>query len=74
MPIKITYYCQPLTPFRQESSEKGAIIFSVLVNSPEWSDDMWFEDDNGNVYCIDDLIGKEVSVPDIGVFTVPNEE
>ena len=37
----------------------------------EWTDDMIFEDDKGRKYSIDDLTGKEVSVPDIGIFTVP---
>ena len=34
---------------------------------------MQFEDSEGNIYYIDDLIGKEVLLPDIGIFTVPTE-
>ncbi len=39
----------------------------------DWSDDMIFEDDKGRKYFIDELVGKEVCVPDIGIFTVPEE-
>jgi hypothetical protein len=70
-PIRIVYYSETIDNMgRTESSAKGHNIFSVL-NSPEnWNDDMIFEDDKGQKYFIDDLIGKEVHVPDIGIFTI----
>jgi hypothetical protein len=72
--IKIVYYSEVIDNWgRTESSIKGDIIFSVLNNVDEWNDDMVFEDDKGQKYSIDDLTGKEVQVPDIGIFTVPNE-
>jgi hypothetical protein len=71
MAIKIVYYSETIDNFgRTESSAKGHNIFSVLSSPMDWSDDMTFEDDAGNIYFIDDLIGKEVCVPDIGIFTV----
>ena len=74
MAIKIVYYSEVIDNWgRTESSQKGDIIYNVLHNVDEWSDDMTFEDDKGQKYFIDDLVGKEVCVPDIGVFTVPNE-
>jgi hypothetical protein len=70
--IKIVYYSEVIDNFgRTESSAKGHNIFSVLNNPDEWTDDMLFEDDKGVKYFIDDLVGKTVMVPDIGVFEVP---
>lgn len=74
MAIKIVYYSEVIDNYgRTESSAKGHNIFSVLNNPMDWSDDMTFEDDNGRKYFIDELVGKEVNVPDIGIFTVPND-
>jgi hypothetical protein len=74
MVIKIVYYSEVIDNWgRTESSQKGDIIYSVLHNVGEWTDDMTFEDDKGQKYSIDDLVGKEVCIPDIGIFTVPNE-
>ena len=74
MAIKIVYYSEVIDNWgRTESSAKGHNIFSVLNNPMDWTDDMMFEDDKGQKYFIDDLIGKKVSVPDIGIFTVPEE-
>lgn len=73
-PIKIIYYSEVIDNFgRTESSAKGHNIFSVLNNPMDWTDDMIFEDDGGRKYFIDELIGKQVQVTDIGIFTVPNE-
>jgi hypothetical protein len=70
--IRIIYYSEVIDNWgRTESSMKGHNIFSVLNNPMDWTDDMIFEDDKGRKYSIDDLAGKEVSVPDIGIFTVP---
>ena len=71
MAIRIVYYSEIIDNMgRTESSAKGHNIFSVLNNPEEWNDDMIFEDDKGKKYFIDDLIGKEVCVVDIGIFTV----
>lgn len=73
--ITIVYYSEVIdNRGRTESSAKGDIIFSVLNNPMDWSDDMIFEDDKGRLYYIDDLAGKEVNVPGIGIFIVPEEE
>ncbi len=73
-PIKIIYYSEVIDNFgRTESSAKGHNIYSVLNNPMDWTDDMIFEDDGGRKYFIDELIGKQVQVTDIGIFTVPNE-
>ena len=73
-PIKIVYYTEVIDNWgRTESSAKGHNIFSILNNPLEWTDDMQFESDQGKIYFIDDLIGKKVQVPDIGIFTVPEE-
>ena len=74
MAIKIIYYSEVIDNWgRTESSMKGHNIFSVLNNPMDWTDDMVFEGEDGRTYSIDDLTGKEVSVPDIGIFTVPEE-
>ena len=73
-PIKIVYYSEVIDNFgRTESSKKGHVIFSVLNNPMDWNDDMEFYDVRGCKYFIDDLIGKQVQVVDIGIFTVPEE-
>jgi hypothetical protein len=74
MAIKIVYYSEVIDNYgRTESSMKGDVIFSVLNNVDEWTDDMVFEDENRRRYSIDELAGKEVSVPGIGIFTVPED-
>lgn len=75
MAIKIIYYKETIDNWgRTESSMKGDIIFNALNNVEDWNDDMTFEDENGRFYNIDELAGKEVDVPEIGIFTVPTEE
>ena len=72
--IKIVYYSEVIDNWgRTESSMRGDIIFSALNDVEGWTDDMIFEDDKGRKYSIDDLTGKEVSVTDIGIFTVPED-
>lgn len=72
--IKITYYSETIDNWgRTESSSNGDVIQRILMNAEDWNDDMQFEDENGQVYFIDDLIGKEVSVEGIGTFTVPKD-
>lgn len=72
-PIKITYYSEVIDNYgRTESSRRGEYIYNALMNVDEWSDDITFEDPAGYKYFIDDLIGKSVLVPNIGIFTVPN--
>jgi hypothetical protein len=34
---------------------------------------MTFEGENNQIYFIDDLIGKEVEVENMGIFTVPED-
>ena len=85
-PIKIVYYSEVIDNWgRTESSSKGPIIHQVLTTPDDWSDDMLFEDDKGNSYMIDDLIGKEILIEGVSsfnpetnsmtplVFTVPEE-
>ncbi len=72
--IKIVYYSEVIDNYgRTESSSRGDIIYSALTHPDCWSDDMTFYGPNNEVYFIDDLIGKKVCVPDIGIFTVPEE-
>lgn len=72
MAIKIVYYSEPIDSFgRTESSAKGDVIHYVLNDVENWTDDMTFEDETGKQYSIDELEGKEVEVPGIGIFTVP---
>lgn len=74
-PIKITHYKETLDNWgRTNSSNKGVIIFSVLNDPDDFNDDMEFEDDNGKIYSIDDLIGKEVFLDGVGVFTVQSDD
>jgi len=64
-PIKIVYFEKVLDSWgHKESSSKPGIIKSILQNENEWNDDMEFEDNYGNIYVIDDLIGKLVKVGD----------
>jgi hypothetical protein len=71
--IKIVYYSEPVDNHgRTESSAKGHLIYCALINIEDWTDDMVFEDEQGRRYSIDDLIGKTVCVPDVGIFKVPN--
>jgi hypothetical protein len=68
-PIKIKYYSQTIDNYgRQESSRKGEIIFNVLHNPEEWTDDMVFEGENQQIYFIDDLIGKKIQLDNVGIF------
>ena len=73
--ITIVYYSEVIdNRGRTESSSIGHNIFSALTSNPdERTDDMVFEGPNGEVYFIDDLIGKLVYVPEIGIFTVPED-
>jgi hypothetical protein len=73
--INIIYYSETIDSWgRTESSMKGPIIYMVLMGVEDWNDDMVFEDDNGRKYNIDELKGQNVSLKDIGIFSVPNEE
>lgn len=70
---KIVYYSEIIDNWgRQRSSDDGNNIYDILNNPEEWTDDMWFEDEDGNSYHIDDLVGKPVNVINVGIFTVPN--
>jgi len=53
---------------------KLAQLDHLLINQAQLDDDlMTFEDENGQKYFIDELSGKEVWVPGVGLFTVPVE-
>jgi hypothetical protein len=72
--ITIVYYSEVIDNYgRTESSAQPQYIYNALMNVDDWTDDMVFEDMHRNKYFIDDLIGKEVNVPGIGIFTVPND-
>jgi len=72
--ITIVYYSEVIDNYgRTESSKRGHIIHEVLSDPSLWSDDMTFEGEDNQIYFIDDLIGKQVYVPDIGIFTVPED-
>ena len=74
MEIRIVYYSEVIDNWgRTESSTDGETIHRVLTTPDEWTDDMTFEDENGQKYFIDELSGKEVWVPGVGLFTVPVE-
>ena len=63
IPIKIVYYSEVIDNWgRTESSTKPDVISKILKDTDNFNDDMSFEDENGRVYNIDDLIGKEVVV------------
>jgi hypothetical protein len=47
---------------KEQVSESPAEILQVLKASDEFTDDMRFEDNYGNIYFIDDLLGKTVKV------------
>jgi hypothetical protein len=73
--INIVYYKEVVDNWgRTESSRKGRIIFDVFHNVEDWTDDMIFEDNRGNLYHINDLVGKLVNVQDVGIFRVPIDE
>jgi len=68
--ISLVYYTEVIDNWgRTNSSNKPNIIRDVLKTPEEWTDDMQFEDIGGQMYFIDDLIGKEVCVGGIK-FTV----
>jgi hypothetical protein len=71
MAIKIVYYSEVIDNWgRTESSTKPEVISRILKDRSNYNDDMSFEDENGRVYDIDDLIGKEVILNGIEPFTV----
>ena len=46
----------------QEFTTKEDEIIKILKDSDSWTDDLEFHDYSKNIYSIDDLIGKRVSV------------
>jgi hypothetical protein len=68
MAINIVYYSEVIDNWgREVNSTEGTTIFSILNNPSDWTDDMSFEDYEGGSYSIDDLIGKEVYIPNIDI-------
>ena len=71
MAIKIIYYEETLDNWgRKESSKEPSVIHSVLTTPENFTDDIHFEGENGQLYFIDDLIGKEVIVDGYDKFIV----
>jgi len=63
MEIKIVYYEETLDNWgKKDSSENPETIHKVLTNGEEWNDDMVFRDESGQIYFIDDLLGKNISL------------
>jgi hypothetical protein len=61
--IKIVYFSETIDNWgRTESTSSPQQIYKILNNPDDFTDDMKFEGPNGEVYFIDDLIGKEVIV------------
>lgn len=55
---------------RYETTVHPAQIAEVLRDPATWSDDQAFYDENGQIYLIDGLIGKEVEVEGIGTIKI----
>jgi len=55
---------------RTETVTDPKQIAQVLLDPAEWTDDLLFFDDSGDVHFIDDLVGKEVELEGIASFTV----
>ena len=69
--IKIVYYTETIDNWgRTESSVNPKRVHAALKNADGFSDDIYFEDENCQVYFIDDLIGKEVIVEGFESFIV----
>jgi hypothetical protein len=63
--IEIVLYAEVMDNLGRESKTRDAKKISyALKASDEFNDDMRFEDQFGNMYFIDDLIGKTVKVGD----------
>lgn len=70
-PIRIIYYEETTDNWgRKEASTKPSVIHSVLITPENFNGDMSFESSNGNIYDIDELIGKEVIVDGFDKFIV----
>lgn len=73
-PIEIVYYSEVIDNWgRTESSQKPNLIKDILKDEAAWTDDLTFEDKQGNVYYVDDLVGKQVKVGN-EVFTIKETE
>jgi hypothetical protein len=55
---------------RTETVTDPLEIQQVLLSPEEWTDDLTFTDDRGQVYWIDDLIDREVELPGVDRFRV----
>lgn len=71
MSIRIIYYEETTDNWgRKEASTNPSVIHSVLTTPENFNGDMSFESSNGNIYDIDELIGKEVIVDGFDKFIV----
>lgn len=72
MAIKIIYYSEPTDNWGgSKSSSDPTNIHEVLTDPEVWNDDMHFESPEGQIFFIDDLIGKTVVLSDSTTFKVP---
>jgi hypothetical protein len=55
---------------RTETVTDPLEIQQVLLSPEEWTDDLTFTDDQGQVYWIDDLIDREVELHGVDRFRV----
>ena len=55
---------------RTETVTDPLEIQQVLLSPGEWTDDLTFTDDQGQVYWIDDLIDREVELHGVDRFRV----
>lgn len=74
-PIKIVYYSETVDNWgRQKASFNPEVIFRVLSNPDNFSDDMSFTSDCGRVYFVDDLQGKTVEIEGYTSFIIEFED
>ena len=74
MAIKIVYYEETLDNWgKKDSTENPEKIHQALTRGEEWNDDMVFQDDTGQIYFIDDLLGKEIMVEGFDAFILTED-
>lgn len=62
-PIEIVLFADVIdNSGKEKKSKKPTEISRALKASDEFTDDMRFEDRYGNIYFIDDLVGRTVKV------------
>jgi hypothetical protein len=61
-PIVIDRCVETVDLYSSPIKHRGASLYKLLISPEEWTDDMIFEAESGEVYFIDDLVGKKVRV------------